>query len=386
MKVSNSVFLLTIVFLCCIEVSADAFVWLRWKLALGIPAVERRANKFDDLLSSVSDPTAILTGSSLFLYPGYLCDQNTFDKSSSVGSNPLEESISTYSRAHSFEEALGDKIQGRVTVANLATGGALMSDQYLVLKNWLLRGKRPKYAICDLSPREFQDNFQQRIDRSAICRALPEGFAFDELFSANSAASETLSTFDFESGLFRDRAINRSALLKCVPILAKRSTYLWESAAQKDATRSGAVQRSKLKRLPSSTCTIGSKVQNETLLAYYRKAYLPLSASMYAKQMYFLMAYSELARKHGIKVFMVMIPLPEKNIEILPLLFRRRFDSDVERIAQQSGATLVRPAKSDCFADDDFVDFAHMNARGGRKLFGAITKAIGDCTVKSLKN
>lgn len=44
-------------------------------------------------------------------------------------------------------------------LGHFSTGGALMSDQYLVLKNLLLRGKRPKYSICDVSPREFQDNF-----------------------------------------------------------------------------------------------------------------------------------------------------------------------------------------------------------------------------------
>lgn len=387
MKVSNSVFLLTIAFLCCIEAGADVFSWLRWKLALGTPAAERSANKLDKLIYSATDSNAILTGSSLFLYPAFSCDRERSDKANDMNNASSAASIANYSSADCLEEALSDKNNEQVTVVNLATGGALMSDQYLVLKNWLLRGKRPKYAICDVSPREFLDNFQVQFNRTATCRALPEGFSFAEACGASLAANEILSAGNFESVLFRDRAINRSALLKSLPVLAKRPIFLWESAGQREAPCvKKDLRTSNRKSTTYGGCGFGSMVQNNSLLAYYRNAYLPLNVSMYAKQMYFMAAYTKLAKKNGIKVFFVMVPLPENNIEILPLHFRRQFEADVMRIAQRSGAELLYPAKQFDFDEHDFEDPAHMNARGGMKLFSAIAASVGESGARCLKN
>ncbi len=382
-KVKNSVFLLTIALLCCLEASADVYAWLRWKFALDTPVVERPANKFDELLYSSSDSTAIITGSSLFLYPAFLCDLERSREPNDMNKSSVLASIVSYSKADCLEKALGDKVNKRVTVANLATGGALMSDQYLVLKNWLLRGKRPKYAICDLSPREFQDNFQHQIDRTAACMALPQGFTLGETFQANLAADDLLATFKFESALVRDKAIYKAALLKHIPVLADRPIYLYESAARKQAALvSDDSDLSTSKALPRAACSLGAKGQRDSLVAYYKKAYEPLDVTMYKKEMHFLTAYTELARAYGIKVLLVMMPLPKENIDMLPLSFIEQFEKDVVRIARQSGASLVWPANHDIYTDSDYEDFAHLNARGGRKLFAAIANAVGDKATK----
>lgn len=382
MKVSNSVFLLTIAFLCCIEAGADVFSWLRWKLALDTPAAERSANKLDKLIYSATDSNAILTGSSLFLYPAFSCDRERSDKANDRNNASSAASIANYSSADCLEEALSDKNNERVTVVNLATGGALMSDHYLVLKNWLLRGKRPKYAICDLSPREFQDNFQHRIDRTAACMALPQGFTLAETLKANLAGDDLMASFTFESAILRDKALYKTALLKHIPVLADRPIYLFESASRKQAALlSDDSDLPTSKALSPAACSFGAKVRRDSLVAYYKKAYEPLDATMYKKEMHFLTAYTELARAYGIKVFLVMMPLPKANTEMLPLPFIEQFEKDVVKIARQSGASLVWPANYSSYTDSDFEDFAHLNAKGGRKLFAAIANAVGNQAV-----
>lgn len=387
MKFSNSVFLLTIVFLCCFEAGSYVLGWRGWQGARERPLAWRGADKFNWLLSSSdsdSDSSAILTGSSLFLYPAFLCDQERSGKPKILNTKLRAASIASYSRADCFEAALSAALNEKTKVVNLAAGGALMSDQYLVLKNWLLHGKRPKYAICDLSPREFQDNFQSRIDRTAVSLNLPEGFSFAESIGASLAGEDLLTSIKFESKIFNERAAYKQRILVCVAAFAHRPASLSDSAVTMSAVvgnDSAAPGVSKATILEGNgPCHLGG---NQSLADYYRKAYRPVDAVMYKKEIYFLKAYVELARKNGIEVFLVMMPLPKENLAELPLKLKKQFEEDVSQIAQRSGISLVLPASQSAYLDDDFEDFAHLNARGGHKLFVAIADAVAARQSKS---
>jgi hypothetical protein len=361
----SSTFLLIIIFLVCIECTLRLSKLFELQVSGATGARECLEHKLITLMNSAEDPHVILTGSSLFLYPALRCDQLRSNVRARYDAKFIAQELGNYSKASCFEDALKKTAKSPLTVANLATGGELMSDQYLVLKHWIGSGKKPEYAICDLSPREFQDNWQRSIQSTTICKVLSDEFSLFELFFANLAGGDLRFLLNFQSVIYKDRAMYKEACLRNYGALFQLHSTL-EIKELSKAEKSNSND-------DSDKPIYDSNYKGPyDLAAYYKKTYLPLDKSMYKKELFFLTAYLKLAQEKNIKVLLVLMPLPRENLEMLPIQFREQFVADMKRIALQYKAVLVQPASQDIYTSSDFEDFAHLNAQGGQKLFAAI--------------
>ncbi len=366
---SNSTFLLVVLFLVCIEGAVRLFNALEFQASGTDRANGCLEHKLLTLMNSASDPKVILTGSSLFLYPALRCDQLRSNIRARYDAKFVAREVGNYSKASCLEAAFNETAKSPLTVANLATGGELMSDQYLVLKHWIGSGKKPEYAICDLSPREFQDNWQRSIQSTTICKVLSDEFSLFDLFFANLAGGDLRSLLNFQSVIYKDRAMYKEACFKkyCAMLELRLKPAVKELDGPKKSSSEEDVEK------PIYDANYKGPYD---LKAYYEKTYLPLDNTMYKKELYFLTAYLKLAKNSNTKVLLVLMPLPRENLEMLPVQFREKFEADVKRIAQQYNVTLLQPANQEVYASSDFEDFAHLNAQGGQKLFAAIANSV----------
>lgn len=365
----NSTFLLVALFLVCIEGTVRLFNAFEFQASGTDRANGCLQHKLLTLMNSASDPKVILTGSSLFLYPALRCDQLRSNIRARYDAKFIAREVGNYCKASCLEAALNETVKSPLTVANLATGGELMSDQYLVLKHWISAGKKPEYVICDLSPREFQDNWQRSIQSTTICKVLSDEFSFFDLFFANLAGGDLLTPANFQSVIYRNRAMYKEACLK------KYLAVLQQRLKPEVKELNGAEKSNSGEDLEKPIYDANYKGPYD-LKDYYDKTYRPLDNVMYKKQLYFLTAYLKLAQKSNTRVLLVLMPLPRENLEMLPIQFREKFEADVKRIAQQYKVTLIQPANQEVYASSDFEDFAHLNAQGGQKLFAAIANSV----------
>jgi hypothetical protein len=107
---------------------------------------------------TIRSPNLVLVGSSLFLYPMWRIDQA--DGANEVDSNH-------YHYARSLDRQFAER-NIPVTTYSLATGGAMMSDSFLLLTHYLKHHPAPHYVILDCAPRSFYDGGTVEPDATPI--------------------------------------------------------------------------------------------------------------------------------------------------------------------------------------------------------------------------
>lgn len=340
-------------------------------------------SKLPEFLNSSDSPDVIMTGSSLFLHPSVRCDDRLRGRRTRYDSLYIRDVIDTYTGCDYLASLLGKTSGKIVQIANLATAGALFSDQYMVFKKCLAKGKKPLAVICDISPRSFLDRNQSEIEKTPVYLVMAEYLSLEDLLEAKASLSSILqSIVGSKWSYLRDRGDYREVFKNFACRLSNHPGDLFhaqqreqenlnlEAAAVPKNSALGAIAEPK----PEPLFT--PRALDERDLNYYRKVYLPIDWNMYGKEMEFLRLYLELARAKHIAVIMVKVHLPKGNLALLPADLLQKYNADVAALAARYGATLVEPANSVKFAISDFEDNAHLNADGGDKLFRAIEPAV----------
>ncbi|MFA7336446.1 MAG: DUF1574 family protein [Candidatus Obscuribacterales bacterium] len=341
-------------------------------------------SKLPEFLDSSSQPDVIMTGSSLFLHPAVRCDDRFSGRRTRYDALYIRDFIDPYVNCDYLASLLKKSSGKPVSITNLATAGALFSDQYMVLKKCIAKGKTPKVVVCDISPRSFLDRNQTEIEKTPVYLVMADYLSLDDLIEAKASLSSILQSFvGSKWSYLRDRTDYREVFKNFACRLTGHPGDLFsaKNREQENVNAEPANSDGKVAVLPMKP------VKNEPLytpkafdkrdLKYYKQVYLPIDWKMYAKEMEFLRLYLELARAKHIAVVMVEVPLPKANLALLPDGLRSKYQSDAAALAAQYKANLVEPATSSEFLDSDFEDNAHLNADGGEKMYKSITPAIG---------
>ncbi len=381
----GSVGCLIVFFLLLIELGIRVVKPLTMLNATGLTTLNQYyvVSKLPEFLNSSGSPDVIMTGSSLFLHPSVRCDDRLRGRRTRYDSLYIRDVIDTYTGCESLASLLGKTSGKTVEITNLATAGALFSDQYMVFKKCLAKGKKPQAVICDISPRSFLDRNQSEIEKTPVYLVMADYLSLEDLLEAKASLSSILqSVVGSKWSYLRDRGDYREVFKNFACRLSNHPGDLFhaqqreqenlslEAAAVPKNSAPGAIEEPKPEPLYTP------RALDERDLNYYRKVYLPINWNMYGKEMEFLRLYLELARAKHIAVVMVKVPLPQGNLALLPVDLIKKYNADVADLATRYGATLVEPANSVKFASSDFEDNAHLNADGGDKFFRAIEPAV----------
>src|SRR5262249_53662319 len=111
-------------------------------------------------------------------------------------------------------------------------------------------------------------------------------------------------------------------------------------------------------------------------LPEWKKRYSPADPGRFEKE---CMHFEELAREcreHGIKLVLVNMPLTRENRVLIPAALFRLYREKLHLVAEKYGATLVDLDNNSTFTVSDFIDSAHTNAAGGKKVQDQLMSAL----------
>ncbi len=346
-------------------------------------------SKLPQFLSSNRQPDVIMTGSSSFLYPAIRSDDKRANRQTRYDSTYVRDYVDTYSYWNTLESSLSKQLGRSVTVANLATAGGLMSDQYMVLKKCVASGRRPKLLISDISFREFHDNNQLDESTTPVHLVL-RGYdsLYENIVRPKSVKAFSEAMLAAASSIFRQKQDYREFATNLSARISGHPTDLFHATAQGKPTseEGGAkaqsngsaqdVNRLALDKTKQRETTIMTSPRKNRLvdLPAYRRMYSPANPTNFKKQMTFLRKYLSLASEKKIPVVLVRMPLMAENEAIAPPGLWRKFDGNVQAMAEEYGATLVNPRELASLNPTDFEDTAHLDTTGSFKLVDAIVE------------
>jgi len=314
----------------------------------------------------------VMTGSSLFLQPAVHCDDMLAKKQTRYDRMYICDVIDTYSHCHYLEKKVSEHLKKPVSIANLATAGGLMSDQFTILRKCIASGKRPELLIADISPREFHDNNYPDLEKTPVYLGLRDYSSFYEIAS-KPASLKALSEAALGCvwGIFRQKQDYRELFTNFCAHITGHPSDLFQATADKQLLK--AAQVNDLKEVSEEIRTMprADRLRN---LPSYRVMLLPTNFSLFEQQADYLRRYLELAKQNNIPVMLVKMPLMAENLEIVSPALLKKFNSTIVSLAQEYGATLVDPRTLTSFEPSDFEDSAHLDTKGGIKLFDALAQ------------
>lgn len=296
------------------------------------------------------EPNIVLLGSSLSLYPQWRVDQE--DGANTVDSNH-------YHFARSLERELGSR-NFNATTYNLAVGGAMLSDSYLLLKHYLQKHKAPEFVIVDVAPRSFYDGGIALPDTTPI---------FHELF-------------DWRDFLTNGRkyVANLGSVLNYVAdrgcFLFAHRQFLSEQVLHV-ALHPGEFPRIRLVSWPqkATASTVKPLIAKSELedtpeklrrsLLDYQARYSFINLYQMQKQLDFLSLLEDLCYKQKIKLIVVNMPLSQPNQALLPQGFYSDFRKAVKLLIGQKAVFADLGTDWDLALYNDSV---HLNDKGGALL------------------
>jgi hypothetical protein len=304
----------------------------------------------------------LLVGSSLLLYPMWRVDQA--DGAYLVDSNH-------YHLARSFDrETTKQKI--KTCTYNLAVGGGMMSDSYLLLKHYLRSHPAPEFVILDSAPRSFYDGGIVAPDATPIFHSCFNSTDFLELNQLYLPAFG--SKLNYFAWRFCYMYHHRQWLAETIVQSVLKPEKLTDRKAL--AASSMATEQSSQKIVaPLPTKIVDTPDKFAYSLQDYMARYFLINTYQMQTQLNFLQLTASLCNEHRIKLVVVNMPLTQANLGLLPAGFYNDFKSTVS--SQIAGKAMYVDMDSKAnWPISYYSDTVHLNDLGGKALNKQLAQVI----------
>lgn len=296
------------------------------------------------------EPNIVLLGSSLSLYPQWRVDQA--DGANTVDSNH-------YHFARSLDRELGSR-NFNATTYNLAVGGAMLSDSYLLLKHYLQKHKAPEFVIVDVAPRSFYDGGIALPDTTPIFHEL---FDWRDFFTNGRKYVASLGSMlnyvaDRSCFLFAHRQFLSEQLVHTALHPSEFPKFGLVSWPQRATA-------STVKTVVSSTELADTPEKLKRSLLDYQARYSFINLYQMQKQLDFLALLEDLCCKQKIKLIVVNMPLSKPNQALLPRGFYSDFKNAIKLLVGQKALFADLGTDWNLALYNDSV---HLNDKGGAVL------------------
>jgi hypothetical protein len=390
-KLAGSTFLLTVLILIGFDLLVSATDPLKRLNATGFTSLRQYfvVSKLPEFLTSARKPEIIITGSSLMLYPNVRADDALAGRRQRTDAAYVRDVIDPYAYAHYLEQSLKHLTGRNYDIANLATAGGMISDQFVVFRKCLSADKKPSLLICDISPREFLDNNQVEPDKTPVYVVLSDFTCLADLLQAKASVDETgKAAIANLWSFYRNRGDWKYFFVQVASAATGHPTDIF-NATQKGRSNNPEPSEPS-QNLPAENCkSAATQPKIESKLAEgpkpyvdipsYKAMYLPVNQKNYQIQFGYLKRLLSLAEEKHVPVLLVSMPLTKDNLALLPNEFLAQMQNQVDSLASQFHAEVVQPSAQVSFDDQaDFEDSAHLNADGGKKLLDIIARQIAN--------
>lgn len=327
-------------------------------------------------MSEQKAPQVVLLGSSQLMYSLFLADADFTKKSVDMVS---------HSRSHYMEHELKQRFKAdSPSCFNFGLPGAMVSDDYMIVKGLFNKSERPSLVVLTLALRDFIDNRVENAGSTPTFTLLKPYVATDEII---------------EDAI--PHAWERSGYL------AERSVYLWRKRLDmrllaEDQAKEG-VGSFVGAMAPGSTAA--SKQLDPTYLLddnkagpgfrkgvallhpdqpvtftdnskEYKKAYKTANNLLFGREEAFFHRVLGLLNQEGIKVLMVNMPVTPDNMALMPAGSYERYRSLLSQASKQYGVKLIDLNDGKSFGTNDYFDTVHLNGHGGKKVVDRLVREI----------
>jgi hypothetical protein len=312
----------------------------------------------------------LLVGSSLLLYPMWRVDQA--DGAYLVDSNH-------YHLARSLDREFA-KQQVQTRTYNLAVGGCMMSDSYLLLKHYLRSHPAPQYVIVDSAPRSFYDGGVIAPDATPIFHSCFNASDYMELSRLYLPALVSKLNY-FACRLCYMYHHRRWLADTIVQALSKPGTMFDTRAI---AALSPPIAQSSQQVIVAKVPTkiIDTPDKFAYTLQDYTARYFLINSSRMQTQINFLQLIAALCNAHGIKLVVVNMPLTQANLSLLPAGFYNEFKSTVSSVVAGKAVFVDLNEKAN-WPISYYSDSVHLNDRGGAAFNKQLAQIIASLSERS---
>lgn len=324
-------------------------------------------------------PEVIVLGSSLVTAPVMQAEAAT-----------LQRPVPRMTHRHStvLEQALGRHFGYRPSVFCLAVGGEMVSDAYFIVTRVLESGQRPAAIVYGIAPRDFQDNLLPGIESSETFQTLsrledlPE-FIFSDRYPLERKA-------DMVIGRLWTLWRYKSDIKTCLTLRLKKTmeqVMPWvvfdkygETLELKPRKRGQFPEEAKgtphaFPNLPLEHISFA-----QARFEYIRR-YNPPNDELIDSQFQYLDRLLALARKAGVGVLVINMPLSDFNRTLMPPGFYARYKQRLAQACRAGGADLADLATQPWGSESNYVDGVHITPRASRRFLAEVGRLIASSPV-----
>ncbi|HEY9755276.1 MAG TPA: hypothetical protein V6C97_08945 [Oculatellaceae cyanobacterium] len=317
----------------------------------------------------------LLLGSSLFLHPEWSVDRN-LEITEPWGKATIV-SESHYHLAQGLENELVNSGFEQPYVYNLAAGGALISDAYLLLFHYLQKHPKPAVVVLDCAPRSFSDTGVNQPEATPVfdrCFQIQDFPLLHEIYLGSTNAkinfflSQMFFVYHHRKWLAEDATKQLVGSLGCL-LRSKKECVVPKTAIPTNSAASNKKE----------TVTIEQAEQASRMaksLQEYRDRYRWMTRQGLAPQLRFLQRVQDLCAEKKIKLIIVNMPLSQQNKNLLSDGFYDGYRSDVANAVHGDAVFLDLARSEGNWPINYYHDSVHLNERGGVQLNKVIANAI----------
>lgn len=329
-----------------------------------------------DYLKEQSAPDVVLLGSSIFMNPLWMLEAEHLNR---------KVDIVVERRSHYLEDAIKKHLPTvDLKCFNFALPGAMISDDYMIVRSLFKEGKTPKVVVLGLTPLDMTDDdfycavssthykylsrFTQTKDLLDL--AMPKPWQRTE-FLVNDSLYMAGRKHDVQGSIIGSMRTNLSGYLG--PLSATPHTEKSKGDV-KDAIYQDEVAPGVWLAQPVGIDYYNDNSKN------FRKRYRFVTPDRCKIKMAWLKKCTDLCKEKGIVPLIVNVALPDPALTILPSGVHDALVKRVENFANEEKIAYIDLQKTGAFNIKDFTDSCHMDASGGRKVMDFVAAEIGKDT------
>lgn len=332
-------------------------------------------------------PNIVLLGSSLIMIPVSVLDADYLGKDLDA----VQHDRSVY-----MENQLARLLPpGQPVCFNLALPGAMISDQYMIVRSLMNNSHHPDLIVVGVTLRDF-------IESHVYYPACTSTFSYFRHFGpiddiVDLSMPECWQKIDFYCSKYiylLNRRLDLQALYqRYVEQCLESALAMSGIKSQLHVMNAVAVAGLQSQQRIESPSNLARSLKDEVEVGdfilparkvypyvdnsnEYRKRFSHPNAKLFQTEFIFLQNLLALAKTNGSSVLIVNMPLTKENMALTPGHYYDLYRQDLVNCALQSGCPLLDLNDGKTFSISDFRDTAHMNAAGGKKLIDAIVHKI----------
>ncbi len=341
-------------------------------------------SKIPEFFDSSIKPDALVLGSSLPMTAIAYCDYQYAGEpdATKIGQ------VRVYTRARYLQDHLNQLLNRPINVFNLSCYGCMASEAYLLLSRAIDDNRKPAYVFYGIAPRDFVDNSVPPVGETPVYEVLADWRCVNDIFARNLNPAEIFDLCIRRLWYYyRVKADYRTLLTAFSCDFLNHPATLYQAShqiADKEEI-AAALQAS------GSVCTAleakSDSAEKRPIdnLTEYKSRYNPANFQRYREELSYFQKLAMSCQKNNIRLVVFNMPLMASNKKLLDTKLYQKYLADTAEITKQSGGTYIDLDVPGVYSQNDFLDSAHLNATGGKKLQDNLLNQIGSLTLNQTK-